>query len=114
MKEIELYYDSLNDQEAAQYVPLDYYYELVEYRTLIDTLRPPRGILLNMGQEINSAKADYAPSLNVQNDVLIFTSQRNDLDLSIRRTFNEDLFFSRNEYGSWSKAEEFKEINSSI
>jgi len=113
MKEIELYYDSLNDQEAAQYVPLDYYYELVEYRTLIDTLRPPRGILLNMGQEINSAKADYAPSLNVQNDVLIFTSQRNDLDLSIRRTFNEDLFFSRkDEYGSWSKAEEFKEINS--
>ncbi|MEQ8583593.1 MAG: OmpA family protein [Marinoscillum sp.] len=113
MKEIELYYDSLNDQEAAQYVPLDYYYELVEYRTLIDTLRPPRGILLNMGQEINSAKADYAPSLNVQNDVLIFTSQRNDLDLSIRRTFNEDLFFSRkDEYGSWSKAEEFVEINS--
>lgn len=113
MKEIELYYDSLNDQEAAQYVPLDYYYELVEYRTLIDTLRPPRGVLLNMGQEINSAKADYAPSLNVQNDVLIFTSQRNDLDITIRRTFNEDLFYSqKDDYGNWSKAKEFAEINS--
>ncbi|MFY0606215.1 MAG: OmpA family protein [Cyclobacteriaceae bacterium] len=113
MKEIELYYDSLNDQEAAEYVPLDYYYELVEYRKLIDTLRPPRGVLLNMGKEINSSKADYAPSLNVQNDVLIFTSQRNDLDITIRRTFNEDLFFSiKDEYGTWSNAEPFTAINS--
>lgn len=113
MQEIELYYDSLNDQEAAQYVPLDYYYELVEYRKLIDTLRPPRGVLLNMGKEINSPHADYAPSLNVQNDILIFTSQRTDMDLTIRRTFNEDLFFStKDDYGTWSEAEPFDEINS--
>lgn len=113
IKEIEIYYDSLNTQEAELYVPLDYYYELVEYRKLIDTLRPPRGVLLNMGQEINSSKADYAPSLNVQNNVLIFTSQRNDLDLTIRRTFNEDLFFSlKDDYGNWSKAKAFEEINS--
>lgn len=111
--EIELYYDSLNNQEAAQYVPLDYYYELVEYRKLIDTLRPPRGVLLNMGQEVNSPKADYAPSLNVQNNVLIFTSQRNSIDLSIKRTFNEDLFYSvKNDYGVWTKAKEFEAINS--
>ncbi|MFY0599724.1 MAG: OmpA family protein [Cyclobacteriaceae bacterium] len=113
IKEIEIYYDSLNTQEADLYVPLDYYYELVEFRKLIDTLRPPRGILLNMGQEINSSRADYAPSLNVQNNVLIFTSQRNDLDLTVRRTFNEDLFFSlKDEYGNWSKAKSFEEINS--
>ncbi len=113
MKEIELYYDSLNDQEAAQYVPLDYYYELVEYRKLIDTLRPPRGILLNMGQEINSSAADYAPSLNVQDDVLLFTSQRNSIDYSIRRTFNEDIFYSqKDDYGTWSEAMAFDELNS--
>lgn len=113
MKEIELYYDSLNDQEAAQYVPLDYYYELVEYRKLIDTLRPPRGVLLNMGQEINSSAADYAPSLNVQNDVLLLTSQRNDVDWSVRRTFNEDIFYSKkDEYGTWSKAKGFEGLNS--
>ncbi|RED91593.1 WD40 repeat protein [Marinoscillum furvescens DSM 4134] len=113
INEIELYYDSLNNQEAAQYVPLDYYYELVEYRKLIDTLRPPRGVLLNMGQQVNSSKADYAPSLNVQNNVLIFTSQRNSIDLSIKRTFNEDLFYSvKNEYGVWTKAKEFEAINS--
>lgn len=113
IKEIEIYYDSLNTQEAELYVPLDYYYELVEYRKLIDTLRPPRGVLLNMGREINSSSADYAPSLNVQNNVLIFTSQRNSLDLTIRRTFNEDLFFStKDEYGNWSLAQDFEEINS--
>ncbi|MFT7196508.1 MAG: outer membrane protein OmpA-like peptidoglycan-associated protein [Marinoscillum sp.] len=113
LKEIELYYDSLNTQAAGQYVPLDYYYELVEYRKLIDTLRPPRGVLLNMGKEINSSKADYAPSLNVQNNVLIFTSQRNDLDITIRRTFNEDLFYSlKDDFGTWSQAKPFKEINS--
>lgn len=113
LREIELYYDSLNNQEASQYVPLDYYYELVEYRTLIDTLRPPRGVLLNMGQEINSPKADYAPTLNVQNNVLLFTSKRNELDLTIRRTDNEDLFFSvKNAYGYWSEAKEFSQINS--
>lgn len=113
IKEIEIYYDSLNTQEAELYVPLDYYYELVEYRKLIDTLRPPRGVLLNMGKEINSSSADYAPSLNVQNNTLIFTSQRNSLDLTIRRTFNEDLFFSlKDEYGNWSPSKAFDEINS--
>lgn len=113
IQEIELYYDSLNNQEADLYVPLDYYYELVEYRKMIDTLRPPRGILLNMGQEINSSKADYAPSLNVQNDVLIFTSQRNDPEISLKRTFNEDLFFSiKDENGSWTKAQELTQLNS--
>ncbi len=113
INEIELYYDSLNNQEAAQYVPLDYYYELVEYRKLIDTLRPPRGILLNMGAEINSPVADYGPTLNVQNDVLLFTSKRNKLDLTIHRQPNEDLFYSKkDEYGNWSKAKDFEQINS--
>ena len=113
MQEIEIYYDSLNTQEAANYVPLDYYYELVEYRKLIDTLRPPRGILLNMGAEINSPVADYGPTLNVQNNVLLFTSKRNKLDLTIHRQPNEDLFYSKkDEYGNWSKAKDFEQINS--
>ncbi|MEZ7853899.1 MAG: OmpA family protein, partial [Cyclobacteriaceae bacterium] len=44
--EIELYYDSLNNQEVAQFVPIEYYYEMVEHRKLIDTLMPPKGVLL--------------------------------------------------------------------
>lgn len=113
IKEIELYYDTLNEQEAAQYVPLDYYYELVEYRKLIDTLRPPRGILLNMGQNINSAKADYGPTLNINNNILLFTSKRNSDELSLRRKENEDLFYSRkDDYGTWDKAKPLDALNS--
>ncbi len=113
INEIELYYDTLNQQEAAQYVPLDYYYELVEYRKLIDTLRPPRGILLNMGSAINSAKADYGPSLNIKDNVLLFTSKRNSNEFSLRKRENEDLFFSKkDDYGTWEKAKPLDEINS--
>ncbi len=111
--EIELYYDSLNQQETDLYVPLDYYYELVGYRKLIDTLRPPRGVLLNMGKEINSSKADYAPSLNVQNNILIFTSQRKNTEISLTPTTSEDLFFSaKDDYGNWTAAKELTELNS--
>jgi hypothetical protein len=35
--------------EKNYYVPLDVYYELVDYRKKIDTLIPPRSINLNMG-----------------------------------------------------------------
>ncbi len=111
--EIEIYYDSLNNIEAEEYVPIDYYYELVEHRKLIDTLRPPRGVLLNMGTAVNSSKADYGPTLALTDDVLIFTSKRNNLDLSIRRRDNEDLFFTqKDDYGIWSEAREMKGLNS--
>ena len=113
IREIELYYDSLNQQQANQFVPLEYYYELVEHRKLIDTLRPPRGVLLNMGAQINSRKADYAPTLNYNGNLLLFTSKRNEVDLTIRRQPNEDLFVSRlDDYGYWSQAEALEQVNS--
>ncbi len=113
IKEIELYYDSLNRQAAEQFVPIDYYYELVEHRKLIDTLQPPRGVLLNMGMLVNSTSADYGPSLNITNDVLVFTSKRKKVDETIRFRENEDLYFSRKDpYGTWSKAKPIPDINS--
>lgn len=113
IREIEIYYDSLNTKEAEQYVPIEYYYELVEHRKLIDTLRPPRGVLLNMGTLVNSSKADYGPTLSFDNDKLIFTSKRNNLEFSINRKENEDLFMSTlDDLGYWSKAEPMKAINS--
>ncbi len=113
IREIEIYYDSLNTKEAEQYVPIEYYYELVEHRKLIDTLRPPRGVLLNMGTLVNSSRADYGPTLSFDNDKLIFTSKRNNLEFSINRKENEDLFFSTmDEYGTWSKAKPMPAINS--
>ncbi|WP_370089883.1 OmpA family protein [Ekhidna sp.] len=113
IEEIELYYDSLNRQAAEQFVPIDYYYELVEHRKLIDTLQPPRGVLLNMGMLVNSASADYGPSLNIHNDILVFTSKRKKVDETIRFREDEDLYYSRKDpYGTWSKAKPITKLNS--
>lgn len=110
--EIEIYYDSLNTQMTDLYVPLDYYYKLVEHRKSIDTLRPPPGVLLNMGRRINSRKADYGPTLALDDDVLIFTSQRNETKKGLDFIENEDLFFSTRKNGFWELSEELKAINS--
>ncbi|MBC6399450.1 MAG: OmpA family protein [Ekhidna sp.] len=112
IKEIELYYDSLNRQATEQFVPIDYYYELVEHRKLIDTLRPPRGILLNMGMLVNSRSADYGPSLSINNDILLFTSKRELVDRSIAFKPDEDLYISKKDhYGTWSKASPIEDLN---
>ena len=109
--EVEIYYDSLNKQEAEQYVPLEYYYEMAEHRKLIDTLRPPRGVLLNMGDMVNSPSADYGPSLSITNNLLIFTSKRNSSGLSFAPKTNEDIFISRRNDFGWDISEEVSEIN---
>ncbi|MFT7162502.1 MAG: outer membrane protein OmpA-like peptidoglycan-associated protein, partial [Bacteroidia bacterium] len=111
-QEIEIYYDSLNTQMTDLYVPLDYYYKLVEHRKSIDTLRPPPGILLNMGRRINSRKADYGPTLALNDDVLIYTSQRNESSKGFDFYENEDLFFSTRKNGFWEESKELTNINS--
>lgn len=112
IREVELYYDSLNKQEAEQYVPLDYYYEMAEHRKLIDTLRPPRGVLLNMGDLVNSPSADYGPSLSIMNNLLIFTSKRNNSGLAFAPKENEDIFTSKKDDFGWGPAQEFSSLNS--
>ena len=108
LAKIELYYDSLN---THNFVPLEYYYELVEYRKEVDTLRPPRGVLVNMGSKVNSDRADYGPALNLHNDVFVFTSRRNEMGGILNKTQNEDLFTSRREGELWVEANPLKEIN---
>lgn len=111
LREIELYYDSLNKQEADLYVPLDYYYELVEHRKAIDTLRPPRGVLLNMGGTVNSRQADYGPTLSISNNILLFTSQRNERTRNLQTSNNEDLFIALKNGQYWQEAQPLREIN---
>ncbi|UXP30716.1 OmpA family protein [Reichenbachiella agarivorans] len=111
IQELELYYDSLNTQETENFVPLDYYYKLVEHRKAIDTIRPPRGVLLNMGRKINSRHADYGPSIGLQNQVLIFTSKRNERMINLDYVKNEDLFISRRVDGYWELCTDLTQIN---
>ncbi len=111
IRSIELYYDEMTKNDRDYYVPLEYYYELVDYRKEVDTLRPPRSVLLNMGTFINSDMADYAPTLSDNDDKLIFTSKRNSHNRGIDPVHDEDLFYSSLIDGNWMSAEEFKEIN---
>jgi outer membrane protein OmpA-like peptidoglycan-associated protein len=106
------YYDSLTRLEKNYYVPINYYYELVEYRKQVDTLFPPQGVLINMGDEINSKFEDYGPALSFDNNTMIFASKRHRVQRGIYEYVNEDLYISAKENGKWSKAEPLTEINS--
>ncbi len=111
LQEIEIYYDTLNIQETQRYVPLDYYYELVEYRKSIDTLRPPRGVLLNIGPTVNSRDADYGPSLSADNTKLIFTARREETQRGLQTIKNEDLYSSAFDGRLWSLSEPLDNVN---
>ncbi len=104
-------FDSLNRNKADLYVPLREYYELVEYRKEIDTLRPPQGVLLNMGYGVNSEKEDYGPTIGNVDNFLLFTSKRNSHLEHSGKVYNEDLFYTIKNDTIWGFAEEFKTIN---
>lgn len=104
-------FDSLNRKKADLYVPLREYYELVEYRKEIDTLRPPHGVLLNMGYGVNSEKEDYGPTIGNVDNFLLFTSKRNSHLEHSGKVYNEDLFYTIKNDTIWGFAEEFKTIN---
>lgn len=107
-------YDSIETEKKEYYVPLDFYYQLVDLRKEIDTLRPPQSVLINMGDDINSLKEDYGPTIGNVDDILLFTSKRNVHYVAGERVVDEDLFFSRTMPGGyWGKAQEFKTINTS-
>jgi len=109
------FYDKLVFNEKDEYVPIEYYYELVDYRKQVDTLRPPRGVFLSMGEMVNSDYEDYGPLLNISNDVLLFTSKRNRKKIAGEDLYNEDVFWAtRSDENSWMKAEPFEGINTEL
>jgi outer membrane protein OmpA-like peptidoglycan-associated protein len=113
LKKVGEEYDTMMVNKKDYYVPLEEYYKLVEYRKEVDTLRPPHGILLNMGYTVNSTKADYAPTIGNVDTLLLFSSKRNAHARSLERSYDEDLFYSARDMGVWLDAVEFKNINTS-
>ena len=101
-------YDSIETDKKEYYVPLQHYYELVNYRKEINTLRPPQSVLTPMGEHINSSKEDYGPAIGNVDYVFLFTSKRNE---ESDRAYNEDIFFSIKVDGGWSPAKAFDKIN---
>ena len=105
-------YDSIERDKKKYYVPLEYYYQLVDYRKEIDTLHPPRSVLVNMGSDINSKKEDYGPTIGNVDNLILFTSKRKKHEQG-EREYDEDLFFSTRVDNEWRQAQEFKRINTS-
>lgn len=114
VKAIELHYDSLTVNQRNYFVPIEYYYELVEYRKLIDTLIPPQGVFLEMDNSVNSPRADYAPTIHLNDSLIIFSSRRKEKNvMAIKKEVksNEDIFYSKKNEGYWADAKEFKGLN---
>lgn len=111
---IEAYYDNLLSPNKDLYIPLQQYYEIVEYRKSIDTLRPPPGVLLSMGPEVNSKYPDYGPTIAPNEDTLIFTSMRSpkvERNIKGKLVANEDLYISPGIDGYWDDAMPMTELN---
>lgn len=105
------HYDSVTVNSREYYVPLKYYYELVEYRKNIDTLRPPESVLTPMSENVNDPKYnDYAPALSFTNDTLLFTSKRKPRKANPKQ-MNEDLYMSRYDEGIWEECKPLTDIN---
>jgi len=112
IEEIKKYYDTLTAPSVEAYVPLEYYYELVEYRKAVDTLVPPKSVFLNMGELVNDMRyPDYGPTMNVQGNMLIFTKRKKELTptkLSYRE--NEELYYTINYDGFWDECLPFTNV----
>ena len=111
LERLEIYYDSISKNELQKYVPIDYYYELIDYRRNVDTLSPPRGWQINMGHFINSEYSDYGPSLAIDDKTLVFTSKRNIIPDGLDTKQNEDIYFSATEFDQWDYARPIQELN---
>ena len=112
LRQMEIFMDSVQLEQTDDYVPIDDYYELVDFRKSIDTLVPPRGILLSMGKQINSNMADYAPALTLDNKTMIFTSKRSLSGSILSNNSNEDLYIAVQEDGMWQDAVQLRGVNS--
>jgi outer membrane protein OmpA-like peptidoglycan-associated protein/tetratricopeptide (TPR) repeat protein len=66
---------------------------------------------MNLGEEVNSTYADYIPCLNADGSYLLFVSRRpgvGEYNASFGG-YSEDFFYSENNQGKWSKAENLGE-----
>ncbi len=70
--------------------------------------KPSQYSIIPIGEEINSVWPDYAPVLNKNGDVMIFTSRRQEDNTSPNvdkdNFYFEDVFISRKVGGKWSPA----------
>jgi outer membrane protein OmpA-like peptidoglycan-associated protein len=105
-------YDSLVVETETEWLPINEYYELLEFRKKVDSLISTKKVLENMGPQINSNDPDYAPSMHPSDSILIFTSRRDTSGMKSSEfidpfhTLNEDLYYAEIDFisGGWKEA----------
>lgn len=111
---VKVHFERLKEKTKSEYVDLETYYKIVEARARIDTLIPPKGVLLKMGDNINSVYPDYAPFMHPDNKLLIFTSKRSPWASVVNMDYeqHEDIYFVMEDYmyGGWTNAEKFADV----
>ncbi|MEX2596223.1 MAG: OmpA family protein [Salibacteraceae bacterium] len=68
----------------------------------------------NMGKEINSEFADYAPVVSKDENIILFTSRRENTtggDMDSDGKFYEDIYYALNINGQWSEAMNYDSTN---
>ncbi len=74
--------------------------------------------ITNLGSAVNSSSKDYAPVINADETVLIFTSRRSENNLNEDvfddNFYYEDIFISRKVDGKWSSAKNISETINTI
>ncbi len=70
---------------------------------------PKNFSIVNIGREINSEWDDYAPVLNANEDIIIFTTRRREGNMNQNVDLDnkpfEDIFIARKNNGVWTRAE---------
>lgn len=78
---------------------------------------PVKATIINLGNNINSEFADYAPTVSADESTMIFTSRRpkkNDVNQLDEPEFYEEIFQARRINGSWEQSKGIDEINSAF
>lgn len=77
--------------------------------------KPKNVVVKNLGVEVNSKFADYAPVISADQSTLIFTSRRESGVSQFKdndSTYLEDIYISYKENGKWTKAVLMESVNS--
>jgi outer membrane protein OmpA-like peptidoglycan-associated protein len=102
---IRLHYDALQTNKKVNYVDRNFYYKMLRERTGVDTLKLLQDSALTaLGKIINSPYPDYAPVMHPSNQILIFTSRRNDYNPTTLVDYkqNEDLYYTELTEEGWT------------
>ncbi len=106
-------YDSLSKFDKDLYVEIDKYYEMLDLRAHIDTLKPPRSEETTLGESINSEFEEYGVALSRDDKMLFFTSKRtlNGEKKAGTSKYNEEIYVSIAEDNRWEAVKTLDQIN---